>query len=124
MILELIVGIINSNKYTDYYKNCPFYFESSELNKCKNRRCLFIENNNYICSYDASNKIYSYNYCLYSRSDIESNEQKETNKNKENIECSKVIDKKEGNVNVDIFFSECKNYTDIYYCYRKDNVKN
>ena len=122
MILELVIGIVNSNKYTDYYKNCPFYFGLFELNKCKNRRCLPIESNYYICSYDASNKIYSSNYCLYSKYDIESNQQLDAVKIGVNIICEKATYKYD-HINVDLFFSECDNNTDIYYCYRKDNFK-
>ena len=90
MILEIIINVINSNKYTDYYKNCPFYFEFSELNKCKNRRCLSIENNNYICSYNASSGIYSFNYCLNSKYDVESSKRLDIIKIEENIICEKA----------------------------------
>ena len=121
MILELVICIINFNKYTDYYKNCPFYFESSELNelnKSKNRRCLNIENNNYICSYNASSGIYSFNYCLYSKYDVESNQRLDINKVVEDIVCDK-FDYNTNNINLNKFISN----KDFYYCNRKTNFK-
>ena len=123
MILELSINIINSNKYTDYYQNCPFYYGLFELNKCQNRRCLSIENNNYICSYNASSGIYSFNYCLYLKTETESGQRADTTNIEDDIICDKAIYKK-NHTKVDLFFSECNNTnSDIYYCYRKDNFK-
>ena len=123
MILELSINIINSNKYTDYYQNCPFYYGLFELNKCQNRRCLSIENNNYICSYNASSGIYSFNYCLHLKTETESGQRADTTNIEDDIICDKAIYKK-NHTKVDLFFSECNNTnSDIYYCYRKDSFK-
>ena len=124
MIMEIVVNKVNSNKYTDYYKNCPFNLGTFKLNKCENRRCLSIGNNDYICSYNASNGIYSFNYCTFSKFEPESGQRLDTTEVEKKIICEKATYKKD-HINVDLFFSECNNnnYTDFYYCNRQDNFK-
>ena len=127
MIIELVTVIINSNRYTDYYKNCPFNLGMFEINKCGNRRCLSIGNNDYICSYNASSGIYSFNYCSLSKYETETGERLDTAESDKDITCNKSDSKIINHANVDLFFSECENnnnFTDYYYCNRKDNFKN